>query len=351
MKRSTRRIAILHNPPTLPPDHPDHASEASVVRVARHVTDALRAAGWKAWPLAARAPLPRLVRSLGRQKPDVVYNLVEGYAGTSAGEPWATGVLELMGIPYTGCPPEAQSLCRHKGRTKALLRGAGLPTAPFVLVGPGDPTPTPGFLPGVERVIVKPAAEDASLGIDQRSVVDVTDTTFLDDRINVLRNDYGSEVLLEAYLAGREFNVGVLATPVPTALPAAEVTYAPGPNTWPILTYEAKWSEGSADDRASPVRCPAELEPGLAERLAELAVAAFRATGCRDYARVDFRLDDSGEPMILEVNPNPDLDPAAGFARALGAAGLAYGSTIEGLVRQALSRGSSALRASGGTGS
>src|SRR6185437_7129293 len=94
--------------------------------------------------------------------------------------------------------------------------------------------------------------------------------------------------------------------------------YRPEPGAWPILTYHAKWAQGSAEDRASPICCPAEIDRSLAARLGGLAVAAFRAAGCRDYARVDLRLDARGEPMILEVNPNPDVGPRAGWARGAG---------------------------------
>jgi D-alanine-D-alanine ligase len=104
------------------------------------------------------------------------------------------------------------------------------------------------------------------------------------------------------------------------------------------LTYGAKWDEGSAEDLATPVVCPATIAPELADRVRSLAVSAFRATCCRDYGRVDFRLNDRGEPMILEVNPNPDLGPGAGFARAALVAGFSYEGIVAAIARQALQR-------------
>jgi D-alanine-D-alanine ligase len=324
------RVAVLFNPPALPPGHPDAASEADVVRAARAVAAALKAARFKAWAMAARPPVARLVRRLTRQAPDAVFNLVETFGGHSGGEAWAAALLELLGLPYTGCPPEALALCRHKGRTKALLLGSGLPTAPFAVLGPGERWPRAWEGP----VIVKPEAEDASLGIDQQSIVTAPEE--LDARVARVRAGYGPRVLVEAYLPGREFNVGVLALPEPEPLPVAEIVYDRPPGSWPILTYAAKWDPGSAEDLSSPARCPAQVEPALAERLGRLAVAAFRATGCRDYARVDFRLDARGEPMILEVNPNPDLNPSEGMACALRASGRDYAETVAALVRRAL---------------
>jgi D-alanine-D-alanine ligase len=328
-KRERLRVAVLFNAPSLPREHPEYASEAGVVAAARGAARALKAQGFKAWPLAARPPVDRLVRSLRRQKPDVVLNLIEGFGGHSGGEAHITALLELMGLPYTGCPPEAQALCRHKGATKALLRGFGLPTAPFAVVGPGDPLPTDLW---GGPVVVKPEAEDGSLGIDQTSVV--TDPARLAALVETVRAGHAGSVLIERYLPGPEYNVGVVELDGPIALPVAEVVYDVPEGQWPILTYAAKWAEGSAEDRASPVRCPAQVDPSLADRLTTLALAAFRATACRGVARVDFRLDESGEPNILEVNPNPDLDPSAGWARALLASGRDYGETLAGLVKK-----------------
>jgi D-alanine-D-alanine ligase len=305
-----------------------------VVAVARHVAVALRARGFRAWPQPARPPVARLIRALERRKPDVVFNLSEGFGGRSGGEAWLTSLLELLRLPYTGCPPEAQGLCRQKAATKRLLIGAGLPTAPFALVESArDCDAAQVVLPA----IVKPEAEDASLGIDQRSVA-LSGDELLAQVVRVAAS-HGPRVLVERYLPGPEYNVGVLALPDPVPLPIAEVVFDPPPGAWPILTYEAKWAAGSIDDLASPVRCPAPVEPELAARLGELAVAAFRATGCRDYARVDFRLDERGEPMILEANPNPDLDPEAGLARAARASGRDFDNTLADLARLALQRG------------
>ena len=130
--------------------------------------------------------------------------------------------------------------------------------------------------------------------------------------------------------------MGVLGLPDPTALSVAEVAYRPDAGPWPILTYAAKWDVGSEADLSSPIHCPALLAEGLAAELARLAIAAFQASGCRDVARVDFRLDATGQPMILEVNPNPDLGPTAGWARALRASGRDYEATIGALAEQSM---------------
>jgi len=359
VKRPGPKVAVLYNAPALPPEHPDAASEADVVAVARAIAEELGARGFAAAPVPAAPPVGRFVAALEALQPDAVFNLIEGFGGQSGGEAYITALLELLALPYTGCPPEAQALCRQKGRTKALLLGWGLPTAPFAVLEPGDDLPAVGWpgrseahhpSPGggprctratlqevVGPVVVKPESEDGSLGIDQGSVV--ADPESLRRRIEQVRGRYGPRVVVEAYLPGPEYNVGVLDLGGPEALPVAEIAFDPAPGDWPILTYDAKWSAGSAEDRASPARCPAAIPAGLADRLGSLAVAAFRATGCRDVARVDFRLDPRGEPMILEVNPNPDLGPTAGWARALRAAGRDYGEALAALASQAIRRG------------
>jgi len=337
--RPGARVAVLYNAPSLPPDHPDHSSEADVVEVAHAVAGSLCDRGYDAAPLPASPPVVDLVRNLADFAPDVVFNLIEGFGGSSGGEGHVSGLLELLGLPYTGCPPEAQMLGHSKGKTKALLRGLGLPTAPFAVVEAGEPVPD---WPGPWPALVKPESEDASLGIDQRSVVESPGALAL--AVERLRASHPGGLLIEAYLPGREFNVGVLALPVPEALPVAEIVYEVPQGAWPILTYAAKWAEGSAEDLASRPRCPAEVDAELVGRLSRLAVAAFRATGCRDYARVDFRLDGEGSPMILEVNPNPDIGPEAGLARAIRAQGLDHGATLARLVEQAIGRGKTDAR-------
>ncbi len=327
------RVAIVFNAPSLPEDHPDALSESDVVNVAQAIASSLEATGFEPFLFPAAAPLSDFLTRLLADSPDVIFNLIEAFAGSTTLEPFVSGVFELCGLAYTGAPVEALTLCRSKARTKALLRGFGLPTAPFAVVEPDGPIPS---IDWAGPMIVKPEAEDASLGIDQESVI--RSPVDLPPLVGRIRARYGGSVLIEMYLPGPEYNVGIIATPRPTALPVAQVLFADRSDAWPILTYAAKWDVGSAEDLASPIACPAPIEPELAARLSELALAAFRATACRDYARVDFRLDALGEPMILEVNPNPDLAPEAGWSRAARIAGLSHAEAIAAITRQALGR-------------
>jgi D-alanine-D-alanine ligase len=329
------RVAIVYNEPVLPTDHPDAASESDVIHVAEAVAAALSSSGQGFEPqlFGAGPPLADFVARLSDLAPDVVFNLVEGFAGRSEGEAHLTSVLELLRLPYTGSPVETLALCLSKSRTKALLRGFELPTAPFVIVGPDEPIPV---WPGDGPVMIKPDAEDGSLGIHQSSVVERQDE--IADRVERLRRQYGGSVLIEAYLPGTEFNVTVLGLPEARALPISQVVYDAASGFRPIMTYSAKWDPTSAEDRSNTILCPAPIEPELAAEIASVAERSFRVTGCRDYARVDFRLDHQGRPMVLEVNPNPDISPGAGLARSVRVSGRDYAETIAAIARQALAR-------------
>jgi D-alanine-D-alanine ligase len=330
-------VVLLYNRPSLPPEHPDYASEAGVLEAVEAAEKVLTAAGHRLTLLGVGPSPDELVDRLRSVGPQVVFNLCEGLHGGGSGEAQVAGIVELLGIPLTGSPSSALALVRDKARTKWLLSGAGLPTADFCLVPSGaqpDRERLAQLLSG-GAVIVKPAQEDASLGIGSGSVL--TDLAALEDRIRSVAR-YG-DVLVERFIAGREFNAGIVGWPQPRLLPLAEIEFDPALASHErLVTYEAKWSPGSPADRATAPRCPANVSTELAERLGAAALGAFLATNCRDYARVDLRVDERGEVFILEVNGNPDISPSAGLARAIASAGESYEQFICRLVEQAWSR-------------
>lgn len=333
------RVAVVYNLPTLDPAHPDYASEAGVFASLDAIAGALAGHGHAVERVGIGRDYTPLVELAARPtRPEVIVNLCESFAGSSAAEAHFAALLELTGISYTGNTPETLALGRDKARTKWQLRGAGAPTAEFLLVRRGEPAPRERLERALSRgpQFVKPASEDASLGISGENVV--TQLAPALAKIEELRNRYG-DVLVEEYIDGREFNVGVVALPDPQLLPLAEVNFGHDPNcAHRIVTYDAKWTPGSGGWRSTPVNCPAEVVASLAERIRAVALAAFAVTGCRDYARIDLRVR-GDEVLVLEVNANPDLDPEAGFARALRVGGIAYEDFAERLVRCAAARG------------
>jgi D-alanine-D-alanine ligase len=328
------RVLVLYNEPVLPPDHPDAESERTVLDVAAVVHRILAEAGYEVSDLGVSRDPARLLAGLEKYRPAAVFNLFEGAGDDAASETYVAGVLQWLGVPFTGCPAETMPLARNKPRTKLLCRGAGLPTANFFVIErlPVPPCPLPW------PVIVKPGAWDASAGMDHGSVV--TDQAALERRAALLLKRYGPPVLVEEFIDGRELIVGLVETPELQALAPGEILFTNrGPGRWPIVTYDAKWSPGSAEDLATVPCYPADITPVLAERLRDLATQAFRLLGCRDYARVDFRVRGDEEPYILEVNPNPDFSPDTGLARGLMAQGITHAAFTVRLVENALSRG------------
>jgi D-alanine-D-alanine ligase len=333
---SLPRVLILFNEPVLPADHPDAESEHEILYTVGVVGEHLARAGFPVEKAGVCREPNALTEACRRHRPDVVFNLFEGLADQGDSEATVAGLLEWMGIPFTGCPHPTLCLARNKHLTKYLLQGAGLPTAPFQVI---EDLPVPECRLGWP-VIVKPATQDASVGLDQGSVV--TDQERLAERVARLLDLYGPPVLVEQFIAGREFNVGVIEAPELRVLPISEILFVDSePGYWPIVTYDAKWKPGSRDYEATPPSYPARVSPRLAERVSDLARKAFRLLGCRDYARVDFRVRAPGKPYILEVNPNPDFSPTAGLAGGLGSAGLTHEQfTIE-LVQNAYAKSQS----------
>jgi D-alanine-D-alanine ligase len=328
------RVLILYNEPTLARNHRDAASEYEVIETVNSVEAALSDAGFAICRLGVNHDAAALVSGVRRARPDVVFNLFEGLPDWGDTEAFAVGLLEWLGLPYTGCPFQPIAIARDKPLTKRLFRGAGLPTPDSFVV---DRLPI-GICPLAWPVIVKPSNQDASVGLDHGSVV--ASQRDLERRSEFLLDEYGPPILVEEYIPGREFNVGLVECPDLRVLPLSEIKFVSAdPNCWPIITYDAKWERGSADDRATPVVENSGVPPRLQARLERLAMQAFQALGCRDYARVDFRVKPPGKPYILEVNPNPSFHPESGLAGSLAAAGLPWADFAVQVVQRALARG------------
>jgi D-alanine-D-alanine ligase len=324
---SQASVLVLCNQPVLPKDHPDAESEHSVIDVAELVQAALRAEGFHVAFLALGSDPVALWRQLKKHKPDVVFNLYEGQADWPETESYVAGLLEWAKIPYTGSPFATLTVARNKDTAKCLLRGAGLPTAEFMLIERAPIRDCPLEFP----VLVKPARQDASVGVDQDSVC--VNRSQLDKRVRYILANYGAPVLVEEYIDGREVNVPLIELPELQALAAAEMVFDDASTSkWPIMTYAAKW------DTNIPSRIPADLPARLRATLNDLAMKTYRLFGCRDYARVDFRMNAKGKPHILEINPNPDISELADLTRSLVVNHLTHRDFIVRLVRQALGR-------------
>ncbi|MBK8164918.1 MAG: D-alanine--D-alanine ligase [bacterium] len=326
------RIVILHNRVSADAA-PD---EMDVLVQVEAVGEALISLGHAVEPWGCDLDLESLAFSLSGASPDLVFNLVEGLEGHGRLIHLAPGVLEALRVPLAGCPAEAIFLTSHKVLAKGLLRQAGLPTPDWLADGLADAAADAGG-GACGRWIVKSVWEDASLGMDDGAVVDGGAAAA---RVELARRQgrAGSPWFAEAFVEGREFNLGLLDGPDgPTVLPAAEITFEGYPEGKPrIVGYAAKWHEDSFEYRHTVRRfdLPSQDE-ALAAEMTRLALACWRLFRLRGWARVDFRVDADGHPFILEVNANPCLSPDAGYAAALERAGIPFADAVGRIVAAA----------------
>ncbi len=310
----------------------DRASTADLRRMIRLVSRSLRRQGNTVTVLPLAHDLFGFQRRLRRLNPDVVFNLYDDVEHGALYDMRVAALVRMMGFPLTGSPALALGLTRYKFMCASLLAGAGVPIPNTALLE---------TVSGVDRqpwqfpLIVQPSQEHAGIGLDRHSVVHSKNA--LRVKVRELLHTYHQPALVQRFLPGREFNVGIIGSNRMRALPLAEVDYSELPtHIPPIMSYAAKWLENTTEYQKTSVVCPADVEPGLARQISNVALQAFRAVGGRGYGRVDMRLDESDQPYVLEVNCNPCLDEAMGLARSAGCAGISYPHLLHMIVDVAL---------------
>lgn len=329
------KVGILFNLPSKPEkgESFDYLAEAEVLDQVDAVQNSLDKLGldYQLFPL--KYDVEELVMALKQYKPDVVINLCEGFRGNSHLEMHVPAILEILGIPYTGAHPLALGLCQDKGLAKDMLRAHNVPTPKYQIMREFSHLMDDLKFP----LFVKPLKEDASIGVSKRSFV--RDVGELKAQVEYVNKVYGQPALVEEYIDGRELNVSVLGNDDPLVLPISEIIFdfQDGPK---IVDYASKWLKESEEyARTKPV-CPADLDDEVRRLVEEVALKAYRALRCRDYARVDIRLESRTKiPFVLEVNPNPDISPEAGFNRSLRAANITFEDFIMRILNFALKRG------------
>ncbi len=258
------------------------------------ITSAIESFGHTVVPLEAKPDLPHRLLAI---QPDVVFNIAEGVRGRGR-EAQVPALLELLGIPYSGSDSTTMSLCLDKGLTKQILRSAGIDTPEWqVLVTGREKLKTFRY-----PVIVKPNEEGASKGISAESVV--RDEAGARAAAKQLVEKYGQPALVEEYIAGREFTVGLLGERRPKVLPVTEIVFlAPGD------THVYGYAEKQTFTEHVLNECPANITPAEQKRIEKVARDAFAALHCRDVARIDLRMAKDGTVHVIECNPLPGLAP------------------------------------------
>ena len=320
------RILILHTdvPPDAPPDDQDTLVQAAAIDAA------LKRRGHEAVCGVFVPDESEMDALIARENPDVVFNLVESLWGRGAYAPLAPAILASLGVPYTGADSASMAACTDKVLTKRILDAAGLPTPAW-----SEAPHWRGIDQG--RWIVKSVTEDASLGLDDGAVV--TGKKAVVARAQECAARHGGRWFAERYVHGREFNVAVIERDgEPHLLPIGEIVFERWDDRKPrIVGYAAKWHEATAEYRDTTRAFGLnESHPDLKQSLEEVSRACWKLFGLTGYARVDFRVDARGRPFILEVNPNPCLEPEAGMAASCAQVGYAYDELIEDIVRAAL---------------
>ncbi len=314
-------VAVLYNagPHLIKGEPRDILAEQGVIACAQAVSDALRARGYQ----VAQVPIHTDVElALARYPPTQwwVFNLGEGLEGRLFEEARIVWALEAMGYHFTGSGGDAIARSVHKGRAKKALTAYGVDTPRWRLFRHPDEVRHSAGLDF--PLIVKPVAEDASIGVGPEAVVHTVRE--LRERVAYVCDRYRQAALTEVFVDGREFNIALWGDP-PQVLPLAEIDFSAFEDPCArIVSFAAKWEVDSFEYDHTPVICPASVDPVLGARITSAARKAWQAIGCRGYARVDIRVGGDGVPYVVEVNCNPDLSPEAGFHRAAQAAGYAY---------------------------
>lgn len=325
--RARRRVTILYNTDYQPGANDDR----SAVQSAAHALyDAIGQCGMERELVGIDGvDLWATMTGLRARAPHLVFNLCESLLGDARNEPVIPSALEAIGLPYTGNSASALELCLHKERAKEVLRRAGVPTPDFRLLADeadldaalAEPLDYPWF--------VKLAHHDASLGITADNLVRGPEALAAVTR--GLWRRYGGAVLAERYIAGREVNVTLLGDDARgiEILPLHEIDFVRLDDDHPpVVTYAAKWDPTHLDYQSTPVIPLRDTSPAVLSAILRVATDAYRALGLRDFGRVDLRVDADGQPWVIDINPNCDLSPEAGAARAAMRAGIEYPQLI-----------------------
>ncbi len=261
------------------------------------IREAIASHGHEVVDLEATQDLPIV---LATTPVDIVFNIAEGWRGRNR-ESQVPALLELLDIPYTGSDPATLSLALDKALAKKVVRAAGVDTPAFQLMVTGRERLDKQFTRW--PLMVKPVAEGSSKGVVRKSVVHTE--AELREVVKEMLERYEQPALIEEFIGGREFTVGLLGERRPKVLPPMEIVFTDKSDKTPVYRFEDKLE---ANERIK-YEVPAKLEPAQLERMRTLARTAFMALGCRDVARIDFRMDDTGRLYFLECNPLPGLTP------------------------------------------
>jgi D-alanine-D-alanine ligase len=302
--------------------------------VVDQVMAALKKGKHKVSILAIHGDVNKLRTGLLRRKPELVFNLMETFGSNQLGAVGVVGLLDLLGVPYTGGGPGEFYIQEDKGLTKKLLSFDGIKYPEFAIFSQDAELETGGHLH--MPLFVKPLRMDASIGISGKSLVHSTKEMI--ERVTNIHKTVHDAALVEEYIEGREFYVGVLGNQEPQAFPAIEMDFSGMPEGMAhVLDSKAKWDEKSAEYKGTKAVL-ADIPDEVRARLEKVAVDAYRALRVRDYGRIDLRLTPTGEVYVIEVNASCYLEQTGEFAVSAEAGGVDYPTLINRIAELAVER-------------
>jgi D-alanine-D-alanine ligase len=327
------RVLVLMHKDLVPPD-PLNGQDPSQAewKTEYDVVTTLRKLGHEVSPLGVKSDLGVIRTAVEEWRPHIAFNLLEEFDGLAVYDQNVVSYLELLRVPYTGCNPRGLMLARDKVLAKKLFSFHRIPFPDFIVVPQGRMVKRPAWLSF--PLIVKSVTEEASLGISQASIVE--DDAKLKERAAFIHESVGTGALIEAYIEGRELYVGVIGNGQLQALPVWELRMdkLPG-DARRIATERVKWSRKYQDKYGITSEKAKNLPSGKVEQIQHLAKRVYRALGLSGYARIDLRMNESGDLYVLEANPNPQIARNEDFADSAESANYRY----EDLLQELLSAG------------
>ena len=302
--------------------------------VVDQVADALREGGHKPEVLGVHGDVKGMVDGLAKQKPELIFNLLEMFGDNTSADVAVAGLLDLLGLRYTGSGPGELFLGQDKGLAKKIFSFEGVLYPDFAIFSNDSGLETGGNLR--MPLFVKPLRADASIGISGDSLV--RDSMSLMKRVIMIHEKLKDSALVEEYIEGRELYVGVVGNGDPVALPPIEMDFSGMPEGMPhIVGSKAKWSKKSAEYKGTK-SVLAELPDELRAKVQKAALDAYRALRVRDYGRVDLRLTETGEIYVIEVNANCYLEKESEFATAAATHGMNFPTLVNHIAELAIAR-------------
>jgi D-alanine-D-alanine ligase len=318
--RKVRVLALVHDHLVPPEDTTGIDVLEAEWKMEYDVIETLREIGHEVRVLGIHDDLSGIRTAVYEFKPQIVFNLMEAFAGVTTFDQNVVSYLELLRLPYTGCNPRGLILARDKALSKKLLAHHRIAVPEFTVVRRGRKAALSNRL--TFPLIVKSQFFEASTGISQASVVENDDQ--LERRVAFIHESLGTAAIVEQFIDGRELYVGVIGNERLDVFPVWEMSFAGMPdNRWKIATERVKWST-QYQKKHGIMTDAATLGSDHAERIQRMARRAYRALDLNGYARIDLRLDEAGRPFVLEANPNPNLAYGEDFAESAETRGVSY---------------------------